>query len=143
MSKKTQEIYQSINNLNNLQKELADYNKNLQDRKLEDMGFKMEQELKKLKFWIDSLYSFNGKSTSLAKKNASKDNGKKGGRRPKAVSEAKKMIRELESEIPELEHTLELTDSLEEREIMEKDLQEKKNRLLDLQSDLKIYMASR
>ena len=55
MSKKTQEIYQSINNLNNLQKELADYNKNLQDRKLEDMGFKMEQELKKLKLWIDSL----------------------------------------------------------------------------------------
>lgn len=90
MSKKTQEIYQSINNLNNLQKELADYNKNLQDRKLEDMGFKMEQELKKLKFWIDSLYSFNGKSTSLAKKNASKENGKKGGRPPKAISEAKK-----------------------------------------------------
>lgn len=143
MSKKTQEIYQSINNLNNLQKELADYNKNLQDRKLEDMGFKMEQELKKLNFWIDSLYSFNGKSTSLAKKNASKENGKKGGRPPKAVSEAKKMIRELESEIPELEHTLELTDSLEEREIMEKDLQEKKNRLSDLQSGLKIYMASR
>ena len=53
------------------------------------------------------------------------------------------MIRELESEIPELEHTLELTDSLEEREIMEKDLQEKKNRLSDLQSGLKIYMASR
>lgn len=143
MSKKTQEIYQSINNLNNLQKELADYNKNLQDRKLEDMGFKMEQELKKLKFWIDSLYSFNGKSTSLAKKNASKENGKKGGRPPKAVSEAKKMIGELEAEIPELEHTLELTDSLEEREIMEKDLQEKKNRLSDLQSGLKIYMASR
>lgn len=143
MSKKTQEIYQSINNLNNLQKELADYNKNLQDRKLEDMGFKMEQELKKLKFWIDSLYSFNGKSTSLAKKNASKENGKKGGRPPKPVSEAKKKIRELEAEIPELEHTLELTDSLEEREIMEKDLQEKKNRLSDLQSGLKIYMASR
>jgi len=143
MSKKTQEIYQSINNLSNLQKDLADFSKNIQDRKLEDIGFQMEQELKKLKFWIDSLYSFNGKSTSMAKKAASKENGKKGGRPPKAVTEAKKMIKELEEEIPEIEHKLELTDNLEEREVIEKELQEKKNRLSDLQSGLQIYMTSR
>ncbi len=143
MSKKTQEIYQSIDNLSNLQKDLADFSKNIQDRKLEDIGFQMEQELKKLKFWIDSLYSFNGKSTSMAKKAASKENGKKGGRPPKAVTEAKKMIRELEDEIPEIEHKLELTDNLEEREVIEKELQEKKNRLSDLQSGLQIYMTSR
>ena len=92
-------------------------------------------------------YGFDALAASIAsaqkRYSVAVENGKKGGRPPKAVSEAKKMIRELESEIPELEHTLELTDSLEEREIMEKDLQEKKNRLSDLQSGLKIYMASR
>lgn len=143
MSKKTQEIYQTINNLNQLQKELADYNKNTEERFLQDLEFKMEQELKTLKFWIDSLYSYNGRSTSLAKKAASKENGKKGGRPPKAVSEARKRIRELEDEIPEIEHKISLTDSLEERESLEIELVEKKNCLSDLQSGLKIYMVSR
>ncbi|MCR5187753.1 MAG: hypothetical protein K6C97_02370 [Treponema sp.] len=143
MSKKTQEIYQSINNLNSLQRDLIEYNETLQDRKLQDIEFQMGQELKKLKFWIDSLYSLNGKSTSIAKKNASKENGKKGGRPPKAVTEANRLIRELENEIPEIEHKLDLTDLPDEREALEKELEEKRNHLSDLKSGLSIYMLSR
>ena len=86
MSKKTETIYKTIENLQLLQKNLAEYNKASDVRELNDIEFNMGQELKKLKFLIESLYSYNGRSTSYAKRQASKANGKKGGR-PKKIKE--------------------------------------------------------
>ena len=138
MSKKTQNIYKAIENLENLKNRLSACASEDSVKEIEDIEFQMGQELKNLKFWIDSLYSYNGKSTSLAKKAASKENGKKGGRPPKAVTEAKRKIVALEAQIPEIEHRLEMTDSVEERKVLEEELQQKKNELMDLQIGLKM-----
>ena len=136
MSKKTQNIYAAIENLNNLQKQLADYNATIGDRKLDDIEFGLSQELKNLKFWIDSLYSYNGKSKSLAKKAASKENGRKGGRPPKAVTEAKKRIFALEMEISDLEHSLKMSDFVDERQNLEEQIISKKQEISDLEKNL-------
>ena len=136
MSKKTQNIYAAIENLNNLQKQLADYNATIGDRKLDDIEFGLSQELKNLKFWIDSLYSYNGKSKSLAKKAASKENGRKGGRPPKAVTEAKKRISALEMEISDLEHNLKMSDFVDERQNLEEQIISKKQEISDLEKNL-------
>ena len=136
MSKKTQNIYAAIENLNNLQKQLADYNATIGDRKLDDIEFGLSQELKNLKFWIDSLYSYNGKSKSLAKKAASKENGRKGGRPPKAVTEAKKRIFALEMEISDLEHSLKMSDFVDERQNLEEKIISKKQEISDLEKNL-------
>lgn len=138
MSKKTQNIYKAIENLENLKNRLSACASEDSVKEIEDIEFQMGQELKNLKFWIDSLYSYNGKSTSLAKKAASKENGKKGGRPPKAVTEAKRKIVALEAQIPEIEHRLDMTDSVEERKVLEEELQQKKNELVDLQIGLKM-----
>ncbi len=138
MSKKTQNIYKAIENLENLKNRLSACASEDSVKEIEEIEFQMGQELKNLKFWIDSLYSYNGKSTSLAKKAASKENGKKGGRPPKAVTEAKRKIVTLEIQIPEIEHRLDMTDSVEERKVLEEELQQKKNELMDLQIGLKM-----
>jgi hypothetical protein len=138
MSKKTQNIYKAIENLENLKNRLSACASEDSVKEIEEIEFQMGQELKNLKFWIDSLYSYNGKSTSLAKKAASKENGKKGGRPPKAVTEAKRKIVTLEVQIPEIEHRLDMTDSVEERKVLEEELQQKKNELMDLQIGLKM-----
>jgi len=138
MSKKTQNIYKAIENLENLKNRLSACASEDSVKEIEEIEFQMGQELKNLKFWIDSLYSYNGKSTSLAKKAASKENGKKGGRPPKAVTEAKRKIVTLEAQIPEIEHRLDMTDSVEERKVLEEELQQKKNELMDLQIGLKM-----
>ena len=143
MSKKTENIYTAIAKLAELQNQLKEYNKTADVRELSDIEFEMDQNLKNLKFWIDSLYSFNGKSKSLAKKAACKKNGKKGGRPPKQVTEARKKIAALEDEIPELERKMEMSDSVEERSQLEDEIQNKKNELSDLQNGLDIFMSSR
>lgn len=115
MSKKTDNIRTIISKLSQLQLQLSDYNKEAQIRELDNIQFEMQQNLKELNFWIDSLYSYNGKSTSNAKKAASRENGKKGGRPPKEVTEARRRINQLENElIPQIEHKLKMTDDVEE-----------------------------
>lgn len=115
MSRKTENIYKAIDNLQNLQRELGNFS--LESKELQDIEFQMGQELKNLKFWIDSLYLYNGRSTSNAKKASSRENGKKGGRPPKAITELKKRKLELENTlIPEMESKRKSTlDFLEER----------------------------
>lgn len=121
MSKKTENIYKSIARLEDLKNEISiiaklakndanfdesesENGKSGRIRHLENVEFEIGQELKSLKFWIDSLYLYNGKSTSRAKQNASKENGKKGGRPPKEITEARRKIRDLEENlIPEME----------------------------------------
>lgn len=124
MSKKTEEIFKSIENLQELQNQIAEYNKTVMVRDLQDVEFHMSQELKKLKFLIESLYSYNGRSTSYAKRQASKENGKKGGRPPKEISTIKKRLAELEVLLPELKHQLDLTDDVAERKKIEINIEE-------------------
>lgn len=59
-------------------------------RNLDEISFQMEQNLKNLKFLFLSLYSYNGKSTSYVKKQASRENGKKGGTTSQADNRCKK-----------------------------------------------------
>lgn len=129
MSKKTEHIYKSISHLEDLRQEVSVAAKLLASgafdsgengkteavRHLEDIEFGIGQEIKALKFWIGSLYLYNGKSTSRAKQAASKENGKKGGRPPKEITAARRRIREIEeNEIPLLEHRKNLAVGLEE-----------------------------
>ena len=141
MSKKTDSIYSSLDRLDELVGVLKEVsggadcgNSALQSemtegeagglqvqsgtlKKIDDISFEMGIKLKELRFWIDSLYSYNGKSTSYAKKNASKENGKKGGRPPKQITQAKRRILELENDvIPDLESKIRLAVSAEDEE---------------------------
>ena len=79
MSKKTTQIYTSIDNLFEIQQKLAEIKSSLQMteitndsekyfHEMDELIFHMEQNLKNLKFWVTSLYEQNGKSTSAAKK---------------------------------------------------------------------------
>lgn len=113
MSKRTDAIYNSLNKLDDIQKSLLANKDNFQET--DNLIFSMGQELKNMRFWIDSLYRYNGKSTSAIKKNTSAENGKKGGRPPKEISEARKNIKILENEeIPDLDHKIIMADSNEE-----------------------------
>ena len=130
MSKRTKAIYECLENLDKLRKRIEFCHKNAEDflskinqqntdkpeklenskvfiHELNDIEFQFNQELKTLRFWFDSLYRYNGKSTSLSKKTASAKNGQKGGRPPKEISIMKKRISTLEDEIiPELNHKI-------------------------------------
>lgn len=128
MSRKTEAIRKSLDNLNELQESLARLSEDLRNRTLEDISFKMSMELKSLTFWIDSLYAQNGQSKSRSKVNASRENGKKGGRPPKEITQAKQRITELEETvIPDLQSRLRLADELFEEadiSIQERNAQE-------------------
>ena len=63
---------------------------------------------------LGRLYSYNGKSTSRAKVQASKENGKKGGRPPKEITNLKERKTELEeSVLPDLRREKSVTTDLE------------------------------
>lgn len=123
MSKKTENIYSAIDNLKELQEQLSQYNKSAEVRELQDIEFKMGQELKNLSFWISSLYSYNGKSTSYAKKQASKENGKKGGRPPKEITIARRRLAELNELLPQLEHDYDMCDDEGQRKVLEEQIE--------------------
>lgn len=133
MSRKTQAIRKSLEELNSLQDSLASLSEDLRNRQLEDISFKMGMELKSLSFWIDSLYAQNGQSKSRSKVLASRENGKKGGRPPKEITQAKIRIAELEEiVIPELHSRLRLADELFEEadlSVQERQAQEEMNSL--------------
>lgn len=113
MSRKTEAIHKSLDELNELQEELVTLAEDLRNRQLEDISFKMSMQLKGLSFWIDSLYAQNGQSRSRSKTEASRENGKKGGRPPKEITQAKSRITELEEVvIPELQSRKRLADEL-------------------------------
>lgn len=138
MSRKTDNIYKSIENLQRLKDQLEDYA--YESKEIQDIEFQMGQELKNLKFWIDSLYLYNGKSTSNAKKASSRENGKKGGRPPKVVTELKKRKVELESVlIPDTETKRRATlDFLEERCLADQ-LEKYTKELEEIQTKLSNY----
>ncbi len=135
MSRKTENIYRFIGELEGIQNQIAlintlaktrtadDEEAKLQERHhLEKIEFEMAQNLKSLRFWIDSLYACNGRSKSRAKQNASKENGRKGGRPPKEITQARQRVQLIESElIPDFEQKKMLTvDPALEKEFTEK-----------------------
>lgn len=130
MSKKTSAIYASLDKLDELNQKINEISQDLCDKNIEDIGFEMRQEIKNLRFWIESLYSYNGKSTSRAKKIASAENGKKGGRPPKQITDARKRILELENdEIPETERNLRMALTQEDEEKFGSELEKKQKEL--------------
>lgn len=142
MSKKTTQIHNSIENLFEIQRKLLIIKSNLQMmnitaeseneiREIEEIAFCMEQNLKNLKFWVTSLYEQNGKSTSAAKKIASKMNGKKGGRPPKKITQAKRSLAQIEIRLADIEHNLKMNDNIMEIE----QLQEEREILLQNQKE--------
>ena len=84
MSKKTQAIYNLIDDLSDVNLQLQKIAQSSpSQRELEDIGFKMEQDLKTLRFWFDSIYAYNGKSTSIAKRIRAEKMAKKADARQK------------------------------------------------------------
>lgn len=123
MSKKTDAIYTAISRLEELNSRLPEISKDFSSDDIEGIAFEIGRELKNLRFWIDSLYSYNGKSTSRAKKIASKENGKKGGRPPKIITDVRRRIFVLENqEIPEIESKVRISVSAEEEAIFREKL---------------------
>lgn len=130
MSKKTQAIYAALDNLEKQNSSLLEISSNLQSKELENLHFDMKKELKDLRFWFESLYLYNGKSKSRAKKIASAENGKKGGRPLKKITVARRRIEELENEvIPDLESKIRLSVSSEEEQEFQAQLDSAKNEL--------------
>lgn len=118
MSKKTQEIRSIIQELGSLQKRIENLKSQAPEleeknsREIDEISFNLAQNLTKLEFWFNSLYAYNGKSKSVAKKLSSRQNGKKGGRPPKKITLLRQRKTELEEKIlPSLEHELKFTDS--------------------------------
>ena len=139
MSRKTENIYQSLDKLRELEIGLADLNKTINSRELDDLDFELSQEIKNLRFWIDSLYLYNGKSTSNAKKTASRENGKKGGRPPKQITQMKRRRSEIEELIPDLEHKIKFAENLEEENKLKKQIEELKKENQEISSALEQY----
>lgn len=145
MSKKTDNIYKAIENLNGLQQAISRYNRNQKEishesREMEDVEFQMQQELRNLKFWIDSLYAYNGKSTSRAKKLSSKENGKKGGRPPKLITELRRRRKDLEDNlIPELIRKRDMQDDIIELQKIEEQLSAYDKEISEITAKLDSY----
>lgn len=145
MSKKTQAIYNLIDNLSELNLQLQKITQSFSShRELEDISFKMEQDLKTLRFWFDSIYAYNGKSTSIAKKNSSRENGKKGGRPPKRITLLKRRKTELSDIIiPELEHKIKLSDDNGTLEILKSELKKAQTELNEILLELENYSSNK
>ena len=139
MSRKTENIYQSLDKLKELEERLSDLNKTIKSRELDDIDFELVQEIKNLRFWIDSLYLYNGKSTSNAKKIASRENGKKGGRPPKQITQMKRRRLEIEELIPDLEHKIKFAENLEEEKNLKNQIEELKKEKQEISFALEQY----
>ena len=137
MSKKTQEIRSIFQELGSLQKRIENLKSQapeLEEKnssEIDEISFNLAQNLTKLEFWFNSLYAYNGKSKSVAKKLSSRQNGKKGGRPPKKITLLRQRKTELEEKIlPSLEHELKFTDSSLRLEQLPEEI---KNASLELQ----------
>ncbi len=140
MSNKTENINRLLSHLKELQTQLEAYNKENPVREIEDIQFQMGQDLKSLSFLFESLYSYNGRSTSHAKKMSSRENGKKGGRPPKQITEARKRINVLETQvIPQLEHDRKMTNDFEEEQKYSEELVQYQIELKELQERLEAF----
>ncbi len=145
MSKKTQAIYSLIDDLSDINAQLQTIAQSFSSqRELEDLSFKMNQDLKTLRFWFDSIYAYNGKSTSIAKKNSSRENGKKGGRPPKKITLLKRRKTELnDTVIPELEHKIKFSDDNADLENLKSELKKTQAELNTILIELENYSSAK
>jgi hypothetical protein len=113
MSRKTEEIKKSIARLEEIQRKLSEAPAAEGEGAL--LCEQMKSELQNLKLWISMLYKYNGTSKSNAKIAASRENGKKGGRPPKFVTDLKKQKNELETLLTDL-HNQQISAAVEEED---------------------------
>lgn len=154
MSKKTEQIYKAIAALEDLQNqisiinqlekskegsELTEAERAEKIRHLENIEFEMGQSLKSLRFWIGSLYSYNGKSTSRAKIAASQENGKKGGRPPKRITDMKKRSVILEETLASLKKEKLLTTDFDRENEIEAEISGYENELEKIREEIEIW----
>ena len=152
MSKKTDAIYSSLDKLDSLIKGIKDGVVNFDAKgekgeflkTVDDSCFEMENCVRELRFWIGSLYSYNGKSKSRAKKAASQLNGKKGGRPPKEITTARRKIKELEEIIiPDFESKMRLSVSGEDEEAFRQRLNAAQTELASYKETVEAYEKSK
>ncbi len=157
MSNKTENIYRLLDRLEDLQNEISIINQlgrnqdtpdahTYSQRKshLENIEFQLKQDLKSLRFWINSLYAYNGKSKSHAKQEASKENGKMGGRPPKEITQARRRIKELEEEwIPQAQEKQILILDSQEEEKLKKDLENYREEVSRLKEKVSDWLEKR
>lgn len=135
MSRKTEEIKKSISRLGELQKRLSTVVCSEASKEIALISEQMKSELENLRLWIDMLYKYNGTSKSRAKVAASRENGKKGGRPPKFVTDLKKQKYELELLLKNL-HDEEVIASAEDNLRIEEEKQLAMQKLSDVDKKL-------
>ena len=158
MSKKTEQIYKAIASLEDLQNqisiikelakskegsEISESERAEEIRHLENIEFEMSQHLKSLRFWIGSLYSYNGKSTSRAKVAASQENGKKGGRPPKEITEMKNRRAELEFLREEANREKLVTTDFEREEELTRQIEDYENERVRIEEKIEKWKDER
>lgn len=139
MSRKTSEIKKSIENMLFLQKQLSENTKNQNDEIASKNLFllnELEQELKNLSTWFDLIYKYNGKSKSNVKVAASRENGKKGGRPPKIITDLKKQQLLLQQELNEIHAKKLATFDMEEESLLSQKEDRLKSDLDDINNNI-------
>ncbi len=134
MSRKTEEIKKSILRLEDIQQSLAACDGKTPEN-LNLIADRMKSELENLKLWIGMLYKYNGTSKSRAKIAASRENGKKGGRPPKFVTELKKQKAELELLLENL-HSQEIISSIEDSQKIDEERRAAEGKLSEVEEKL-------
>lgn len=134
MSRKTEEIKKSILRLEEIQRTLAASDGQAPEN-LNLIADRMKSELENLRLWIEMLYKYNGTSKSRAKVAASRENGKKGGRPPKFVTELKKQKAELELLLENL-HSQEIISSIEEGQKIDEERRAAEGKLSEVEEKL-------
>lgn len=134
MSRKTEEIKKSILRLEEIQLTLAASDGQAPEN-LNLIADRMKSELENLRLWIGMLYKYNGTSKSRAKVAASRENGKKGGRPPKFVTELKKQKAELELLLENL-HSQEIISSIEEGQRIDEERRAAEGKLSEVEEKL-------
>lgn len=134
MSRKTEEIKKSILRLEEIQQTLAASDGKTPEN-LNLIADRMKSELENLKLWIEMLYKYNGTSKSRAKVAASRENGKKGGRPPKFVTELKKQKAELELLLENL-HSQEIISSIEDGQKIDEERRAAEGKLSEVEEKL-------
>lgn len=134
MSRKTEEIKKSILRLEEIQQTLAASDGQAPEN-LNLIADRMKSELENLKLWIEMLYKYNGTSKSRAKVAASRENGKKGGRPPKFVTELKKQKAELELLLENL-HSQEIISSIEDSQKIDEERRAAEGKLSEVEEKL-------
>lgn len=132
MSRKTEQIKKSIERLEEIQ---SAFESLAGEENLISLCQELKSEIENLKLWIGMLYKYNGTSRSNAKVAASRENGKKGGRPPKFVSELKKQKIELEALLSDL-HTKQAVADFDEEEKLNLQARKAKRELEEIEEKL-------